>query len=151
MFILFSSLVIRVDFPCRWRFRRTEFGGPRKRTPSRWRWWWVGRWTLKIADFLKGDESHGYMSYVPQSVGHELNQITYIDWRCMPLWLRNCLRQRVSETFWCFLFWGCLEPTNEATVSSSYWAGFWWSWVPLKRWAGSQLSHPYRGYSRAAA
>ena len=39
----------------------------------------LGRCKLKIADFLEGDESYGYMSYMPQNVGHELNLITYID------------------------------------------------------------------------
>ena len=33
----------------------------------------------EVDNFLKGDESYGEMSHVPQNVGHELNQIAYID------------------------------------------------------------------------
>lgn len=71
----------------------------------------------------RGGGGDGYMSYVPQNVGHELNLITYIDWRCMPLWLRNCLRQSLRNVpvFFLGVVWNL---QREATVSSSYWAGF---------------------------
>ena len=40
-------------------------------------------------------------------------------------------------------FLGGLEPTNEATVSSSYWAVL-VEWSSLEQVSSSQFSHPYR-------
>ncbi len=74
-FMLFSSCNSCWFSCCCSRFRRTEFGGPRKRTPSRWRWWGSAGYKIprfarevdtKDCWFFEGDDSYGYMSYVAQ-------------------------------------------------------------------------------------